>query len=237
MKHLWTILCLLALLVLFPQGDGMAVSGGAEVEEEKYVALTFDDGPRRDTTTALLDGLRERGAHATFFLIGEQIPGQEDLVERMRQEGHQVGNHTWAHVKLQGQSRETVEQQVGRTDRALRNILGEGDYWLRPPYGLINPKERAWVQVPMVHWTIDPEDWKVLNADKVVRAVLSRVEPGNIILLHDIYPTSVAAALRIVDTLQSEGYTFVTVEELLALAGTEAEPGEMYLSAWERSRP
>ena len=93
------------------------------------------------------------------------------------------------------------------------------------------------MQVPMVHWTIDPEDWKVLNADKVVRSVLSQVEPGNIILLHDIYPTSVAAALRIVDTLQAEGYTFVTVEELLALAGTGAEPGEMYLSAWERSRP
>ena len=102
----------------------------------------------------------------------------------------------------------------------LTDILGEGEYWLRPPYGTISAREKALVQTPMVYWSVDPEDWKILDTAKVVEHVCSHVQNGDIILLHDFYPTSVEAALQIADRLTAEGYTFVTVQELLQLNGT-----------------
>lgn len=205
-------------------------SAGGEPTEEpaRYVALTFDDGPRSDTTGRLLDGLRARGASATFFLVGEQIAANRALVERMQAEGHQVGNHSWSHAKLQGASRAAVEAEIGRTDAAIRAILGEGSYWVRPPYGLLDDSQRAWFSVPLVHWSVDPEDWKLRNTARDAAAVLADTGPGDIILMHDAVPASVDAALQVVDTLQAQGYTFVTVEELLALEHVEPQPGVLY---------
>lgn len=204
-------------------------SAQAEIEqEETYIALTFDDGPKQGTTDRLLDGLRDRGASATFFLIGSEIEGNEDLIRRMQEEGHQVGNHTWSHVSLKGASGETLLQEVDRTQDLLEELLGEGDYWLRPPYGLVNPEVETHIQVPMVKWSVDPRDWESRNTDKVVQAVLSAVKPNSIVLLHDIYAASVEAALQIVDTLQKEGYVFVTVEELLEKNGVEPQLGVLY---------
>ena len=192
------------------------------------MALTFDDGPRRGTTDRLLDGLRQRGASATFFLIGSGIAGKEDLVKRMEAEGHQVGNHTWSHVRLQGADPATISKELQATDTLLKDLLGEGSYWLRPPYGLMSPGTEQAIPVPMVKWSVDPRDWESRNTEQVVRSVLSSVKPNSIILLHDIYETSVEAALQIVDTLQQEGYEFVTVQELLAINGVTPEPGVLY---------
>lgn len=221
------------LLICCREESALPAVAPAEISETKYVALTFDDGPRANTTGRLLDGLRERGASATFFLIGRQIAGNEDLVLRMKVEGHQVGNHTWDHVTLQGKPAAVVQKEICRTDNAIRNILGDGSYWVRPPYGLLNKNQRCCFSTPLVHWSVDPEDWKLKNAKKVVDAVLKKVQPGNIILLHDIYATSVDAAFQIVDTLEAEGYEFVTVEELLALYGITPQAGVFYTDARE----
>lgn len=196
----------------------------------QYVALTFDDGPRQGTTGRLLDGLRERGASATFFLVGEEAEANPELVKRMKAEGHQVGNHTWSHVRLDDAAPDTIRQEVGKTDTLLTNLLGQGSYWLRPPYGFITPGTEREISVPMVKWSVDPRDWESRDTGKVVQAVLKNVKPNSIILLHDIYPTSVDAALQIVDTLQEQGYCFVTVEELLCLNGITPEAGQMYRS-------
>lgn len=200
------------------------------VEEPKYVALTFDDGPRRDTTSLLLDGLLERGVPATFFVIGQQIAGNEDLLERMKAEGHQIGNHTYSHTRLLTADTDKVVEEIQKTEVLLTELLGEDDYWLRPPYGAIGKTRAALVKTPMIYWTVDPEDWKVLDAAKVTEHVVSYVEPWGIVLLHDFYPTSVKAALEIIDRLQAEGYTFVTVEELFRIRGVEAKAGCLYAS-------
>ena len=220
------ILALLTALCL-PGGEAMPADGGAEIPAgEKYVALTFDDGPRRGTTERLLDGLKERGAKATFFLIGQQIEDNAALVARMAEEGHQIGNHTWSHQRLDGILPDEAAQEVARTEAALEALLGGGEYWLRPPYGQV--AEGVELGVPMVKWCVDPRDWESRDAEKVTRAILDCVEPNSIILLHDIYSTSVDAALRVVDRLQEEGYWFVTVEELLWLNGITPEAGRMY---------
>lgn len=227
-KKIVPVLILAALTALcLAGGEAVPAEGGAELPaEEKYVALTFDDGPRRGTTDRLLDGLKERGARATFFLIGQQIEDNADLVARMAEEGHQIGNHTWSHQRLDSILPDAAAQEVTRTETALEALLGGGDYWLRPPYGQV--AEGADFGVPMVKWCVDPRDWESRDADKVARAILDCAGPNSIILLHDIYPTSVDAALRVVDQLRAEGYWFVTVEELLWLNGVRPEAGSMY---------
>lgn len=206
------------------------------VEEPKYVALTFDDGPRADTTGRLLDGLLERGAAATFFVIGQQIPGNEDLLRRMKAEGHQIGNHTYSHVRLVSSEGDSLMEEIHKTEVMLQEVVGPGSYWLRPPYGRIDVRQARLVKTPMIYWSVDPQDWKLLQADKVVSAVLECVHPGDIILLHDFYPTSVDAALTIVDRLQAQGYAFVTVEELFRIQGVEPQAGTLYACP-DRTRP
>ena len=152
------MLAALAALCLARGGAGPA-EGGAEIPaEEKYVALTFDDGPRRATTERLLDGLRERGVRATFFLIGRQIEDNAALVARMAEEGHQIGNHTWSHQPLDNILPDEAAREVARTEAALETLLGGGEYWLRPPYGQV--PEGADFGVPMVKWCVDPRDWE-----------------------------------------------------------------------------
>ena len=211
--------------------DATPADATAEIPEcQRYIALTFDDGPRKGTTDRLLDGLRERGASATFFLVGEEAAANLELVKRMKAEGHQIGNHTWSHVRLEDAPKKTAQQEIEKTEALLTELLGPGEYWLRPPYGMISPEMAKQIQVPMVKWSVDPRDWESRDTAKVVQAVLKDAKPNSIILLHDIYPTSVDAALKIVDTLQKEGYCFVTVEELLYLNGITPEPGKMYRS-------
>ncbi|MBR3704104.1 MAG: polysaccharide deacetylase family protein [Oscillospiraceae bacterium] len=201
-------------------------------EGVKYIALTFDDGPRCETTSALLDGLKERGAQATFFVIGSQVmcAGNEGLLERMTAEGHQVGNHTYSHEKLLDAEISRVIEEIHKNEIILKKILGEGEFWLRPPYGLIDSTRAKLLETPMIYWSLDPEDWKWLDAKKVTELVTSSVKAGDIILLHDFYPSSVEAALAIIDRLQPLGYVFVTVEELFAIYGTEPENGVLYAS-------
>lgn len=235
MKKVWGIVfgvMILTLALLPEKQEAISADAAAEMPEQpNYVALTFDDGPNREPTTQLLDGLRDRGVNVTFFLVGEQIAGNEELVLRMKEEGHQIGNHTWSHKSLQGVNDESFWQEVGRTQTLLEEILGPGSYWLRPPYGQISQTRMKQVGVPMVKWSVDPRDWESRNTEKVLQAILREVKPGSIILLHDIYPTSVQAALMAVDQLQEDGYVFVTVEELLALSGIEVQPGIMYRAA------
>lgn len=198
------------------------------VEEPKYVALTFDDGPKADTTPVLLDGLLERGAAATFFVVGEQVPCNEQLLQRMKAEGHQIGNHTYSHVRLKTADKDAVVEEIQKSEVMLQSAVGKESFWLRPPYGAIDAQRAKLIRTPMIYWSVDPQDWKLLDKQKVVDAVLGAVQPGDIILLHDFYPTSVQAALEIVDRLQAEGYAFVTVEELFRIQGVTPQAGVLY---------
>ena len=128
-KKGWVALWLAGLLLLgqAEQLPAVPADGTAALSQQRYVALTFDDGPKRETTARLLDGLRERGASATFFLIGRQIPDQRDLVERMKAEGHQVGNHTWNHIRLATTSDPAVAaQEIQKTDTRCGRSWGMG---------------------------------------------------------------------------------------------------------------
>ena len=142
--------------------------------------------------------------------------------------GHQIGNHTYSHVRLLKAEKDMVVEEVHKTEVLLKEAVGEGDFWLRPPYGLIGCERSKLIKTPMIYWSVDPQDWKLLDKGKVVDAVLAAVQPGDIILLHDFYSTSVDAALEIIDRLQADGYAFVTVEELFRIQGVEPQEGTLY---------
>lgn len=211
--------------------DAAAADSAAEVEDVKYVALTFDDGPSPRCTPRLLDGLKERNVHATFFVVGCQVVKDPDIVERMAAEGHQVGNHSYDHKELDKLSAWEAAEDMRKNDALLQELLGEGDYWVRPPYGLLSEEERQALTVPVIGWSVDTEDWKSKDAGKILDIIYRDTEDGDIILLHDRYLNSVSAALQAVDHLQQQGYQFVTVAELLALRGIQPEGGETYRQA------
>ena len=179
------------------------------------VALTFDDGPHQTCTPALLDGLKQRGVKATFFLMGENIAGKEALVQRMQEEGHLIGNHSYRHIQMTQEGAEQACAEIEQTEEIIRSITGSRPEYLRPPYGAWNEQLECRVNLTPVLWNVDSLDWKLQNTERSVRQVEKDVKSGDIILMHDIFKTSVEAALRIVDDLQKQGYEFVTVEELM----------------------
>lgn len=184
-------------------------------KEGKVVALTFDDGPHAVHTKTLLDGLKERGVKVTFFLMGQSIEGNEELVERMKKEGHLIGNHSYRHVQLTKAGEDAVCDAVEETELMIEKITGARPQYLRPPYGDWNENLECRLDLTTVFWSVDSLDWKLQDVGKIVENVEKKVKSGDIILMHDIFPTSVEAALQLVDHLSRQGYQFVTVEELL----------------------
>ena len=191
------------------------VSASATPVEAPKIALTFDDGPSAAWTPALLDGLKERGVKATFFLIGENADKNPEIVKRMAEEGHLIGNHTYHHVELTKVTEKEARSELADTSAAIVRITGKEPEYMRPPFGAWQRKLEQEIRMLPVLWTIDPLDWTTENQDEIVNKVVTEAEENDIILLHDCYKSSVEAGLRIVDILQEEGFVFVTVDELL----------------------
>lgn len=191
------------------------VSASATPVETPKIVLTFDDGPSAAWTPALLDGLKERGVKATFFLIGENADKNPEIVKRMAEEGHLIGNHTYHHVELTKVSENEARLELADTSAVIVRITGKEPEYMRPPFGAWQRKLEQEIQMLPVLWTIDPLDWTTENQDEIVNKVVTEAEENDIILLHDCYKSSIEAGLRIVDILQEEGFVFVTVDELL----------------------
>ena len=227
---LLTVLAL-AAVPYWPWEDSEAFQpavGGANIPDGPYVALTFDDGPRAETTSVLLDGLARRGVLATFFVIGENVEGNELLLQRMEGEGHQIGLHTYHHKSLAELNASDFHAEVDQLRETLTGLLGRECFMLRPPYGMMNAATQDRAAAPIILWSVDPEDWSDRDTDRQVSVILDDVKDGDIILLHDIYPASVETALRVVDALMAEGFHFVTLEQLFAIRGQTPENGKVY---------
>lgn len=183
--------------------------------DKKKVALTFDDGPNINYTEMLLDGLKERGVHATFFLLGKEVEKSPEIVKKMYQDGHLIGNHSYEHVNLSNLSDEAAILQVDKTNEAIHKVTGEYPEYIRPPFGCWKSNLDYQTKMIEVLWNIDPLDWKTNNADAVASRILKNVQEDDIILLHDASESSVNAAFQIIDKLKKDGYEFVTVDEIL----------------------
>lgn len=216
-------LCLLLSIVLL-----LSLMPVTQAASPKLVALTFDDGPG-PYTARLLDGLAQRNAKVTFFMVGTNVKRYPETVKRIYREGHQVANHTYDHPELTSLSTAEVKEQVQSVNRLLDLACGTGTtYLLRAPYGSTNARVREAVGMPLIDWSVDPRDWESLNSAKVRDSILRNVKDGAIILVHDIHSTSVTGALEAIDALQDDGYEFVTVRELFRRRGVELKNGTTY---------
>ncbi|MER6711307.1 polysaccharide deacetylase family protein [Streptomyces sp. NPDC000877] len=182
----------------------------------RCVALTFDDGPSAAYTATLLTYLARYDARATFFTVGQNVVAHPELVRAEARAGNEVGNHSLNHPDLTKLSRRQVAYQLNRTSAAIKAATGKAPTLFRPPYGAVNSTVRQATRLSPVLWTLDTEDWKYPNASKVAQAVISKVKRNDVVLMHDIHPTSVAAVPEILRTLTARGYHFVTVSHLRA---------------------
>ena len=181
------------------------------------VALTFDDGPNALYTPVLLEGLKERGVKASFFLIGANIDKEnnKEIVKQMYEDGHLIGNHTYHHVDLAGLSREQALTELEETSQCIEEITGEAVEYVRPPFGSWRDDFDEEYEAIPVMWSVDPLDWTTEDVEGIVNKVVTETEENDMILLHDCYKSSVEAALQIVDILKEKGFEFVTADELL----------------------
>lgn len=220
LKILYALAFCLAALALNRQiafyNDALLTIAQPQIASDvQRIALTFDDGPHPVYTEQLLDGLKDRGVVATFFVTGEHAELHPDIIKRMQDEGHLIGNHTYTHIQLTKSNREKFKQELVKTNEVLQEITGEEVLYVRPPYGVWDKKLETELNMFPILWSIDPLDWRTTNSSRITQTVVKKVGENDIILMHDYYKTSVDAALMIVDELQKQGYEFVTVDKLL----------------------
>ena len=223
-------LCILLTLSAIPAIPARAAENG-----KKLIAITFDDGPSANTPT-LLDGLEARGAVATFFMCGSNgshgVVKHSDLLPRMVALGCQLANHSNTHPNFTKLTAGQIQEQIAAVEPYLYNAVG--DTYLevvRIPGGSNTERIRANTAHPIIIWSIDPLDWRDRNEDIVYKRIMEKAHDGGVILLHDLYPTSIAAGLRAIDSLREQGYEFVTVSELFRRRGVYLQNGVTYTGA------
>lgn len=204
-----------------------------DARKMKMIAMTFDDGPKAGVTDWLLEQLAERDIKATFFLIGSQVEleDNENIIRQMYEDGHQIGCHTYSHVQMTLLSEEEQKKEIMEWYEAVSGIVGDFSYCIRPPYGSVNNRLCACLDIPVILWSVDTRDWTGKSASEIADYIVEEASDGDIILLHDIYEESVRGAVAALDTLGERGYQFVTVDELLLKKGVSEEGGKVYRKA------
>ena len=199
-----------------------------DITNKMLVALTFDDGPSDATTPSLLDTLKNRDVPATFFMLGYMARSNPEVVKRIKAEGHDIASHTMYHQNLIRITPAAVQADINEANAVFQDILGHTLEYTRPPYGNINDAVRNNVGTPMILWSVDTLDWKNQNTDSIISTTMSEVSDGAIILMHDIYPTTVNAVPVLIDELRKAGYEFVTISELTKIRGYTLQNGTAY---------
>lgn len=213
--------------------EGLIASGGRFLDpNQPMVALTFDDGPYAPVGNRIMDCLELYNGRATFFVVGNRIPAYQDEILRMKNNGHEIANHTQEHRYLTGLNAAQVQAQVEACNQTIAAATGAAPALVRLPGGLYNDTVLANIHQPIIMWNIDTRDWKTRNAASTVQAILSQVRDGDIILMHELYGATADAVEAVIPALTEQGYQLVTVSELAAFRGGMA-PGVIY-SAFRR---
>ena len=184
---------------------------------KKRIALSFDDGPRAETTPKVLEILKKYNAHATFYIVGSHVEGNESIIKQIVAEGHELGDHSYSHPLLTKKSADEVYQEVHKTSDLIAKASGGlRPMSLRPPYGGFDKMVSEQAGIAIVNWSIDSLDWKYRDAAKTIEHIKENAHNGGILLMHDIHEESVEALPAVIEYLQAEGYELVTVTELMA---------------------
>ena len=196
-------------------------------QNEKVIALTFDDGPNYKTTSYLLSILKERDVKATFFTVGYNIPGNEYLLRRMIDQGCDVGIHSYAHQNFHSMTYEQVKEDIEKCGELIKNATDVAPYLVRAPFGNISDEIVSEKEFYFVNWSVDPYDWTAETPEAVYEHVIKYARSGSIVLMHDLYTNSCEATAMIIDKLKADGWRFVTVSELFDMKNNSPN-GKIY---------
>ena len=177
--------------------------------------------PHSDYTPRLLDILKKYDARATFCVVGSRVEKNADVVKRTVDEGHEIGNHTFDHKDTNKLNAAEIKDQIVRTNEVVKKVSGFDVHYIRPTYGNVSENLKQVsreLNMPMVNWTIDSEDWKSKNPDMIYQRIMSEAKDGRVILCHDFYETTAQAMERVIPDLVAQGYQIVTVAELFSFA-------------------
>lgn len=192
---------------------------------EKVIAITFDDGPHPRNTPRLLDMLKERGIRSTFFVVGDMVRHNPQLLRRMIAEGHEIGNHTVTHSTLSRMSDAGLRDELRKAHQQILAATGVPPRCMRPPGGAIRKDQKQLMLkefgYPTILWSCDPKDWQRPGVSVVTQRLIDGATPGGILLAHDLHAPTVDAMPRTLDTLLAKGYRFVTISELIAMDETD----------------
>lgn len=192
------------------------------------VALTFDDGPNPEYTHRVLNALKDNYSHATFFVVGTNAEKYPEVLRDIAASGNEIGNHTYSHANLTDVDSIHVEEEIEKVNRAVKKATGESATVIRPPYGAYNDDVLEQLQMPVILWDLDTEDWDSRNAQVIVDRIIANVEDGDIILMHDIYESTAEAVELLLPRLKEMGYQVVSVSEMAMYKGKELELHKAY---------
>lgn len=193
------------------------------------VALTFDDGPYSKVTRKILKVLKKNDSRATFFVVGNRVADYAETLKMTYDQGNQIASHTYDHADLSKMNAKQIKKEIDKTNKAVSKVIGCDTTALRPPYGNVSKKMRKTVPVSMFYWSLDSEDWKSRNVDSILKRCKT-VEDGEIILMHDLYPTTAKAVEKLVPKLTKKGFQLVTIDELMYYKKIEEKGGKVYYS-------
>jgi peptidoglycan/xylan/chitin deacetylase (PgdA/CDA1 family) len=186
--------------------------------EGNRVALTFDDGPTPGVTNRILDELKQRKLHATFFMIGQRIAAEPDLARRVLAEGHEIASHSFTHPNLTALPDAQVEAEIQETQDVMSELLNHRARWFRPPFGALRQSQAGLLEkrdMGIVMWSVDPSDWSQPGTEKIIGTILRETTAGSIILCHDTHQQTADSVGAICDGLMERGFSFATLSELM----------------------
>lgn len=199
-----------------------------EFSNKKLIAFTFDDGPSYIGTNKLLDNLDKYNARVTFFVLGSRVNSYKDTLKRAYDMGNLIGSHTYSHSNLLKLDNYSITNEIKKTNDAIKSVTNSDTFYLRPPYGNINSNIKELSNMYTILWNLDTEDWRYKDANKIANYIVDNASDGAIVLLHDLYETSVDGALLAMERLEKEGYAFVTIEEMAKLKNIQLNKEKSY---------
>ena len=199
----------------------------AETPYDKIIAFTFDDGPG-SYSEELARTLLSHESKATFFELGNRMKYNQDTVKTLYGYGMEIGSHTYAHKNLNKLSDEEIDEEINSVNILFNEITGDNIKLLRPPYGNANSNVKSRVNMPIILWNVDTEDWLSRNSEQICNHILEHASDGDIILMHDIYGTTLEAVKMALPILKSRGFKVTTVSELASIKGVNLENGVSY---------
>ncbi len=201
-----------------------------QFRDKKLIAFTFDDGPSTSTTNYLLDNLDKYNARVTFFVLGSRVENNKEVLKKAYLQGNDIGSHTYNHRNLNLVSDSGLIDEVKKTNDKIKEIIGVNPILLRPPYGNLTDHGKELANMHIILWDIDPLDWKYKNKNRVANAIIEHAHDGAIVLVHDIYQSSVEGTLMAMEELEKQGYAFVTITEMAQLRGIDLNYQDTYFN-------